>query len=261
MQNVLNHLNVSPEKPSQDLLDRLVKAWSERIPWESASRIARHRDSGTPADYAWLPETFFDNAVNCGTGGTCFESNLAFRSLLEYLGFTVTLHFCDMEDEIDDPHCTAVVHLDGEKYLADVGLPVPAALHLSPTETTSAQTAVYKFTAMPIADNRWEVKRRSGDYEAVAFWLKGEAIDQDKFYKRLLQDHEPDGLFLREVIIQKIIDGEMIRYSDGKGLIQRNVGVEKEFELSAAQKNSLEATLSSIFGMDQHIIRRALHKE
>ena len=52
MQNVLKHLNVQSAKPSLDLLDKLVKAWSERIPWESASRIARHRDSGTPADYA-----------------------------------------------------------------------------------------------------------------------------------------------------------------------------------------------------------------
>lgn len=261
MQNVLNHLKVKPEKPSLALLDRLVKAWSERIPWESASRIARHRDAGEPADYAWLPETYFDNAVKCGTGGTCFESNLAFHSLLEYLGFTVTLHFCDMEDEIDNPHCTTVVHLDGEKYLGDVGFPVPAALLLSPTKTTTVQTAVYIFQATPIDEDCWEIKRISGDYESVVFWVKGEAIPLDKFHARLLQDHEPDGLFLREVIIQKIIDGEMVRYSDDKGLIRRQVGVAKEYELSTAQKDSLEATLSSIFDMDQHIIQKALQKE
>lgn len=261
MQNVLHHLNIEPEAPSVELLDRLVRAWSERIPWESASRIARHRDGGTPADYAWLPETFFDNAVNCGTGGTCFESNLAFRSLLEYLAFTVTLHFCDMEDEIEDPHCTTIVHLDGEKYLADVGFPVPAALLLLPTNSTTAQTAVYEFRATPVEENRWEITRISGDYESIAFWVKGEPIPLDKFHTRLLHDHERDGLFLHEVIIQKIIDGEMIRYSDGKGLIRRNVGVVKEFELSAAQKNNMEATLSTIFAMDQDIIRRALHKE
>jgi arylamine N-acetyltransferase len=261
MQNVLQHLNVEPEQPSVALLDHLVKAWSEHIPWESASRIARHRDPGDPSDYAWLPETFFDNAVNCGTGGTCFESNLAFRTLLEHLGFEVTLHFCDMEGETIDPHCTAVVHLNGEKYLADVGLPVPAALRLSPATTTSAQTAVYKFTATPIIENRWEVRRSSGDFDAVAFWLKSEPVPRDTFHARLLRDHEPDGLFLREVIIQKIIDGEMIRYSDGKGLIRRTVGVQKEFELTAAQKDNLEATLSAIFEMDQHIIHKALLKE
>lgn len=256
MDAVLNHLKLERETPSLDYLNRLLKAWSQHIPWESASRVARHGDPGTPDQYAWLPEVYFQKAVSAGTGGTCFESNLAFRSLLVDLGFEVTLHFCDMEDEISDPHCTTVVHIDGHKYLADVGYPVPAAIELAKDHEARAETGVYTFAVTPDEAERWTVRRNSGDFSGISFWVKAAPVDEDVFVQRLLKDHEDDGLFLKEVIIQKMAGDVMWRYSTQKGLIRRTVGLEEAIALDG----DLVTALSQHFSMDEDIIRRAFEQ-
>lgn len=255
---VLDYLGLPAAPPSLDYLNALLHAWSRRIPWESASRIARHRSPGTPADYARLPDHYFEQALTQGTGGTCFESNLAMRSLLSALGFQASLHFCDMEIDIVNPHCALIVQLDGQPYLADVGYPIPTALPLDPEQPTQAQTAVYRFAAAPEQGARWRIQRISGEYESLAFVLKGDAVDDAAFHARLLRDHEPDGLFLNQVIVQKMMDDHMLRYSDDKGLIRRTVGTEIPVPLTQAEQADLPAALASRFGMAVDVLRAAL---
>lgn len=255
---VLAYFGVAAQPPSLAYLNTLLDRWPRCIPWESASRIARHRARGTPADYARLPDRYFEQALAQGTGGTCFESNLALRSLLTPLGFTASLQFCDMEGETVNPHCALIVQLDGRAYLADVGYPIPAALELLPAQPTEVQTAVYRFAAAPEAGARWRIRRISGGYEGLAFVVKGEAVDETTFHTRLLRDHEPDGLFLTQVIVQKMVDSHMLRYSDDKGLIQRTTGTETPLPLAPDEQADLPAALAARFGMDAAVLRAAL---
>src|SRR5690606_41313553 len=133
VESILTHLNLPLQPPpTAATLDALLAAWAARIPWESASRIAYHQDAGTPDDYARPPERFFADALRLGTGGTCFESNLALRALLDALGFEVTLHFCDMRSATVTPHCATVVPLVGALDLAAVGDAGATALRLGP---------------------------------------------------------------------------------------------------------------------------------
>jgi hypothetical protein len=259
-QQVLAYLGLPAEQPSLDYLNALLDRWSRRIPWESVSRIARHKTQATPADYARLPDRYFEQALTQGTGGTCFESNLSLWSLLSALGFTATLHFCDMEGEIVNPHCALIVRLEGQPYLADVGYPIPTALLLQPDQPTQVQTAVYRFAATPETGARWRIRRISGMYESLAFVVKGDAIGEAAFHERLLRDHEPNGLFLNQVIVQKMMDGYMLRYSDDKGLIQRTVGMETPIPLTPDEQADLPVTLSARFGMDAALLRTVLSR-
>ena len=92
---VLQYLELKLAPPRIGLLDDLLKAWAAHIPWESASRIARHARAAHDnlEDYALWPPEFVERVITQGTGGTCFESNLALYALLTALKFESTLHF------------------------------------------------------------------------------------------------------------------------------------------------------------------------
>lgn len=254
---ILEHLGLTQQAPTLAFLNQILAAWSARIPWESASRIVRHQSPGTPETYARFPETFFESALQHGTGGTCFESNLSLRSLLQSLGFECTLHFCDMESETVNPHCALIVQIEGEPYIADVGYPISTALRLDIRKNTSVKTPVYHFTAIPHARNRWEVRRKVGIFEGSSFVIKADPIDEATFRTRLVQDHEPRGLFLTEVIVSRTNSEHMLRYSEDKGLVKRTQEGEESVYLSQEEEADLPATLARLFQYDEAILRKA----
>ncbi len=254
------HLDDAPPAPTLPFLNRLLLAWATCIPWESASRIARHQRPGTPADYARLPEAFFADALRLGTGGTCFESNLALKAVLDAIGFQSTLALCDMTTKTIEPHCALIVTLEGMRYVADVGYPIPAALPLDPEVSISVTTPVYDYHATPVAADRWLIRRTSRQFEQISFWVNGAPIDPARFQARLLRDHAPDGLFLDEVIIQKLKGDQFWRYSEDKGLVRRTVGREEPVHLAVTAAHPLPQLLSSIFGMDRRVIESALSR-
>lgn len=260
--SILAYLELPRQKISVSFLTAILNAWSTHIPWESASRIARHRRSGTPQDYARLPDAFFRDALALCTGGTCFESNLALRALLRTIGFDTTLAFCDMVNaSTTDPHCAVIVPHQNALWLADAGYPVPAALELDSRKVTVAASSVYDWRATPIPADRWAVRRFSGEYDGLSFIVRAESIHEDRFRARLLRDHGPNGLFLKEVIVQKMKGDHMLRYSEGIGLVRRVRGREELITLSAEEQADLPATLAQLFGMDEDVLRVALERE
>lgn len=260
-QAILQHLDLARQTPSLDYLNAILVAWSARIPWETASRIARHQQDGTAIDYARFPSQFFADALDYSTGGTCFETNLALRALLTDLGFTSALHFCDMETPTINPHCALTVELESGTYLADMGYPIPGALRLDDTETTHLSTPAYAFRAIPHFNHRWEVRREATGYESQSFVLKGEPIDEETFKARLIRDHEPDGLFLDEVIISKTTGAGMLRYSPDKGLVIRTHEAEVSVPLLPEEEGNLVEALSRRFDLSSHILAIALNRK
>lgn len=258
-QAILQHLKLELYQPNKAFLDQILKAWSRYIPWESASRIARHRKpEDSPAHYARFPADFFTNALQYGTGGTCFETNLALHHFLRDLGFSSTLHFCDMEGSISNPHCALIVTVEDTAYLADAGYPVPAALPLIPDQNTQIETTVYQFVAEAQGQNTWQIWRKAAAYEAKAFAIKAEVISESDFRMRLIQDHEPDGLFLDNVIISRTNDEDMLRYSQDRGLVRRRFQAEEFLPLSEVEQADLPATLARLFHFDEGLLREAL---
>ena len=155
---VLGYLGVTPGPPALALLDALVAAYTRTVPWESATRIVKRAATADVAACPRWPQEFWTDAVQRGAGGTCFESNYAFFSLLRALGYDGYLTVNDMGNTAGC-HTAIVVMLAGERWLVDVGLPLHTPLPLHPTLATSRRSPFHTYTVYPRVEGRYSVER------------------------------------------------------------------------------------------------------
>ena len=105
-------------RPSIDELAALQVAHLVAVPFENLDVFHRR---GVSTDVA----SSYAKVVERGRGGWCFELNGAFGWLLAELGFDVDRVSCQVwgDDGWGPPvdHLALVVHLGGERWLADVG--------------------------------------------------------------------------------------------------------------------------------------------
>lgn len=104
--------------PTLTTLAALQLAHLRAVPFENLDVFARR---GVRVDLAHS----LHKVVARRGGGWCFELNGAFSALLGALGFDVTRHSAqvDSDDTLGPPldHLALVVHLDGRRWLVDVG--------------------------------------------------------------------------------------------------------------------------------------------
>src|SRR5574339_1293110 len=129
--DILNYLDCPPCAPTLRYLNRLIYSYIRKVPWESVSRIVKRHTTQHSKDCPRLPEEFWREAIQYGFGGTCFESSLAFYSLLMALGYEGYLTINDM-GTTRACHAAIVVLFDGRKYLVDVTIPVHTAVQIDP---------------------------------------------------------------------------------------------------------------------------------
>lgn len=107
--------------PSLELLAALQLAHLRAVPFEN---LHVYHGRGVRTDVEWS----YPKIVTDRRGGWCFELNGAFSGLLRELGFEVDLVSCQVWNageaeewgpELD--HLALVVHLDGARWLVDVG--------------------------------------------------------------------------------------------------------------------------------------------
>src|SRR5206468_12906563 len=85
----LEALGLAARSPDIGFLRELFRAFNEKVPFESASKIVRDREVGDPAEKPRRPELFWSDFLERGSGGTCFARTAAFGALLHGLGFQV----------------------------------------------------------------------------------------------------------------------------------------------------------------------------
>lgn len=106
--------------PRHDLLAALQLAHLVAVPFEN---LHVYHGRGVRTDVEWS----YPKVVERGRGGWCFELNGSFGTLLRSLGFQVDLVACNVWDAgasgwgPDFDHLALVVHLDGSRFLVDVG--------------------------------------------------------------------------------------------------------------------------------------------
>ncbi|MDP2292889.1 MAG: arylamine N-acetyltransferase [Actinomycetota bacterium] len=106
--------------PTYELLARLQLAHLMHVPFENLHAFHRR---GIRTDLAWS----YPKVVQQRRGGWCFELNGCFGELLRRLGFQVDLVSCQVWEfeqlrwGPQHDHLALVVHLDGERWLVDVG--------------------------------------------------------------------------------------------------------------------------------------------
>jgi arylamine N-acetyltransferase len=252
---ILSYLGCVQEEPSVRYLNRLIHAYIRHVPWESVSRIIkRHTTSETELCPRW-PAEFWQEALKYGTGGTCFENNLAFLTLLKELRFEGYLTINDMENPAC--HTAGIITLSGQNYLADVAIPIHCALPVYTNQITRRSNEFHDYTIRPEGNHRYAIER-SHHPKRRAFTLVDVPVPLEEYRIAVQNDYEGTGYFLDRVIIVKIIEGRLWRFSS----------LDLPFKLESFDKtsrqevllgiNTLAKSLSEHFGMDEDKIAMAL---
>ena len=215
VRDVLNYLDCPPHAPTLRYLNRLIYSYIRKVPWESVSRIVKRHSTPRIEDCPRLPEEFWQEAVQHGFGGTCFESTLAFYDLLMTLGYDGYLTVNDMETT-RACHAAIVLLFDRQKYLVDVTIPVHCAVRFSPHKTTRRRTLFHDYVIRPVRKNAYEVER-SYHPRRNAFTLIDLPVSLPDYRRLVENDYAETGYFLKSVVMVKVIGGKTCRFfSDHK---------------------------------------------
>jgi arylamine N-acetyltransferase len=207
---ILSYLGCEREKPSIHYLNRLIQTYIRHVPWESISRIIkRHTTPETEQCPRW-PDEFWQETLKYGTGGTCFENNLAFFTLLSDLGFMGYLTINDMETTAC--HTASVIMLNGQKYLADVAIPLHCALPIHADQITRRSNEFHHYTIRPNGHSRYVIERSHHPKRKI-FTLVDVPIPLEDYCGAVQKDYEETGYFLDRVIVVKGIEGRLWRFS------------------------------------------------
>ena len=209
-------------------LNRLIQAYIRRVPWESVSRIIRRHTTTQTSECPRWPEEFWSETLSWGTGGTCFENNLAFFSLLSTLGFTGYLTINDMLDQ-RACHTAIIISWQGQKYLVDVAIPLHCALPVRGDEITKRSTLLHHYTIRPSGGGIFEIERSHHPKRNI-YTLLDRPVPLDEYKAAVERDYEATGYFLDRVIIVKIINERLWRFNS----------LERPYKLEGFGKTSKE---------------------
>jgi len=252
---ILSYLGCGREKPSVPYLNRLIRAYIRRVPWESVSRLVkRHTTPKTEFCPRW-PDEFWQEALNHGTGGTCFENNLAFFTLLNKLGFDGYLTINDMEQPAC--HTASVIQFHEQRYLADVAIPIHCALPIHANQLTRRSTEFHHYTIRPERNRRYSIERSHHPKRRI-FTFVDVPVPLEEYCGAVQRDYEETGYFLDRVIIVKMIEGRLWRFSS-IDLPYKLEGFDKASKQEVLlEANTLAKSLSEHFGIDEAKIALAL---
>lgn len=254
-QQVLAHLNVAPAAPALTLLNELISAYIRTVPWESAFRIAKRAQTMATADCPRWPLEFWQDNMERGGGGTCFESNYAFYSLLLALGYEGYLTINNMGDKIGC-HTAIVLKLEGQKWLADVGIPLYAPLLINPDEPTTCATPFLNFAVQPDGRHRYQIERWPHPSRNV-FTLVDEPVPDATYRAATTADYDSNGLFLDKIVINKIINEQPWRFNSTEQPWQLNTFMDG-IRTDKGWEGDPATAIATHFHMDSGIVRRAL---
>jgi len=91
-------------------------AYIRKVAWESVTHIIKGHTTPEVKDCPHWPEEFWQDATLHGFGGTCFESSLAFYSLVTALRYEGYLTVNDMGTSYAC-HVATIMLLGRKKYL------------------------------------------------------------------------------------------------------------------------------------------------
>lgn len=253
---VLDFLGVRFTAPDRAFLDALLAAYTRIVPWESASRIARKAD--TPDQCPAWPEAFWRNAMQHGTGGTCFESNYACFALLRSLGYEGYLTINNMGETIGC-HTAQVIVVNGGKLLVDAGMPLHATIPIHAHEVTEQITPFMLYRVRPLQANTYDIEREPHP-RSNCFTLIDTPIPDADYRAATSNDYNPGGFFLDKVVINKVVDEQLWRFSSAEQMLhleQFGNGARTDHALTGAAAD-VAAVISAKFGIESRIVVRAL---
>jgi arylamine N-acetyltransferase len=226
------------------------------VPWESVSRILKRHVTRETKECPRLPEELWNDAMQSGCGGTCYESSLAFHSLLISLGYEGYLTVNDM-GTTRGCHAAIVTLINGQKYLVDITIPVHAAMRIDPSKTVRRNTPFLDFALQPLGDNKYEVMR-SHHPRRNAFTLIDVPVEMPDYRTILENDYGETGLFLKSVVMVKIIDDKTYRFFSDHQPYELETFDRVGKKATSLEPETLPSVLAALFQIPEDKIAAAL---
>ncbi|MFK7804841.1 MAG: arylamine N-acetyltransferase [Anaerolineae bacterium] len=261
----MNHLDLPQPVHSVDFLNQFLVAYTRNVPWESATRnvrrVERTAPSGDVDQCPRWPDEFWTLALADKTGGTCFETNLALFSMLQLLGFDCYLTINNMVESIGC-HTAIVILLDGEKWLFDAGYPLECMIPLHSEKASDIKGKYLDYHATPLEGGNYEITR-SRHPKPYIFTLIDQPVSVEEYKRATAEDYRPEGNFNAAVVINKIVDEKMIRFSTRPDdLLFEAFTADPEGGLALREEipveEDLAAQLANLFDMPEATLVQAL---
>ena len=252
--NVLDFLSIHAERPTLSLLDALVNAYIRAVPWETAFRIVKRATTAETAVGPRWPEEFWTDALERGGGGTCFESNYAFFSLLQSLGYEGYLTINNMGDSIGC-HTAIIIQIDGQKWLVDAGFPLYAPLPISPHGIVHRATRFMQYTVRPNGSGIYQIEQHPHP-NRNAFTLIDRPVTNEIYRAATTADYGPDGFFLDRIVVNKVVAEETWRFNSGEEPWRLNRFV-NGIRTDVKPDRDVATAVAHHFAMDESVVQAA----
>lgn len=251
---VLAHLGLPAAPPTLSFLEALVNAYIRQVPWETASRIVKRARTAETAVCPRWPQEFWTDNLERGSGGTCFESNYAFFSLLRALGYEGYLTINNMGDSIGC-HTAIMLLVKDQKWLVDAGFPLYAPLLVSPYGIMHRTTRFMHYTVRPDGRDIYQVEQHPHPNRS-AFSLIDRPVADEAYRAATTADYGPDGYFLDRIVINKVVAEQTWRFNSGEEpwRLSRFVnGVRTDVALNG----DAATAVAHHFGIDESVVKSA----
>lgn len=253
-QIILDHLRIQNGPPTLTLLEALVNAYIRNVPWETAFRIVKRATTVETAVCPRWPEEFWTDALEKGGGGTCFESNYAFSSLLQSLGYESYLTINNMGESIGC-HTAIIVLVDGQKWLVDAGFPLYALLPINPHHITHQTTQFMQYTIRPDGPGIYQIEQHPHP-NPNAFTLIDRPVPDAVYRAATTADYGPDGFFLDRIVVNKVVAEKTWRFNSAEEPWRLNRFV-NGVRTDIAMNGDVATAVAHHFNMDEKIVQAA----
>jgi len=250
------YLSVDAIKPTLRNLNDLIDAYVRKVPWESLTRILKQRRTMRLENCPRWPAEFWQDAIDFDTGGTCFETNYAFFTLLQAVGY---MGYMTVNDMGDTPGCHSaiIILLSGCKYLVDVSLPFDRAIPLHSSAPTTRTTPLQTVIIRPLGSRRYQVTRTHHPHKDI-FTLVDVPVTAFDYECVLTRDYLPTGWFLDKIVIVKTIGQKIWRFNSSITPFKIETVGSFDSEQILLDPRNLSAQLSQHFGISIQIVAGAV---
>jgi hypothetical protein len=248
LEEALASLEISPAPPGPGLLSALFARFNARVPFENASKIVRDAEMADPAEKPRMPDGFWRDHLELGTGGTCFARVAAFDALLTSLGFSCHVALGRVREDFD--HAALLVETPAGMVIADVGFPLPALLPARPgiVETPASDLRLEE------AGRGWRVVYDGGVPEGPReLEIFGAPIPREELAARWRATFERGATFLTSVVLRIDRGERMVSFARGELRVD-----DRHTRLTIPLVSPRARALSEAFGVDETILARAL---
>jgi arylamine N-acetyltransferase len=246
-EDLLDAFELAAEKPSFPWLEKLFGRFNARVPFESASKILRNAHVSDPNEKPRVPDVFWRDFLESGTGGTCFARVAAFDALLTALGFSTRKALGKVETDFD--HAALVVEVGGREWIADVGFPLPA---LVPGSGGEVETEIAALSAA-VTDRGLEVRFVSGVPDGPRrLEIFRDTVSEEDFLALWRKTFRPDSRFLTAVSLMRRDGPRVLKFARGEVRVD-DLHSRTRIPLLAERAGRL----SEVFGIDADVLARA----